>query len=326
MKNLFNYGFLTGILFGLIACAVPADSNSGVELTHQPEKNRVHVTVDGKQFTNYIYNRSYKKHLRPVLYPVHGPDGVRMVRHYPIRKGVSGESKDHDHHTSLWYAHGKINGHSYWQDPRFKVEHEKFLKIDGRQIKTRNTWHGPPGVDCHDTRTLTFRTVPGGRAIDYVITLHADEGPLKIGDTKEGTMGIRTHPNLRIDRGAHAVNSNGTTGKPIWGESAKWVHYSDRIDGTNVGVALFDHPSNPRYPTTWHARHYGLITANPFGYSFFKGEGHNGSMTVEAGDSVTFRYRFLFIRGDHDAANIPERFEQWTNVSFSADAGSENGN
>ena len=36
-----------------------------------------------------------------------------------------------------------------------------------------------------------------------------------------------------------------------------------RLSG--AGVAIFDHPSNPQHPTTWHARQYGLIAANPFG-------------------------------------------------------------
>ena len=79
-----------------------------------------------------------------------------------------------------------------------------------------------------------------------------------------------------------------------------------------MGVAIFDHPSNPRHPTWWHARTYGLITANPFGLHNFERKGRGaGNMTIEAGKSVTFRYRFLFHSGDVKEAKIAERYEQF---------------
>ena len=65
-----------------------------------------------------------------------------------------------------------------------------------------------------------------------------------------------------------ALNSNGTSGKSIWGESAKWVYYWGTINDKAVGIAIFDHPSNLRHPTAWHAREYGLVAANPFGLHY----------------------------------------------------------
>ncbi len=297
-------GFVSLVLFtGSIA-----QSQSDVELVPQHDQNRIQVRIDGELFTNYIVD----EYPLPILYPIYGPDGLRMNRQYPMKEGVQGESSDHPHHKSLMYTHGKMNGVDFWHQGGAKTVHSDVLDIGDNYLKTRNRWVDEDGTKIlTDTRKITFRSVPKGRAIDYEITLHASEGDLNIGDTKEGTMGFRTHPNLRIDKGAHAINSNGTEGKPVWGESAKWVHYSDKIDGKKVGVAIFDHPTNPRHPTTWHARDYGLISANPFGYSHYKGNKHNGSMTVQEGGEVTFSYRFLFIRGDHEDANIKQRYRRY---------------
>jgi len=102
------------------------------------------------------------------------------------------------------------------------------------------------------------------------------------------------------------LNSNGLTGaKAIWGKQAKWVDYSTTREGRKVGVAIFDHPSNPRHPTYWHARPYGLNAANPFGVSdFTKDKSRDGSLTIPAGGKTTFRYRVVLHDGDSAQANV----------------------
>ena len=145
--------------------------------------------------------------------------------------------------------------------------HAEFLELasgDRGVIKTRNKWVSPEGeVVCTDTRTITIHTLHGSRAVDYDITIHASEGKITFGDTKEGTMGIRTHPNLRLKndprRGVttangKSVNSEGVRDGKMWGQRARWVDYWGKIEGHAVGVAILEHPGNPRSPTWWHAR------------------------------------------------------------------------
>ena len=55
----------------------------------------------------------------------------------------------------------------------------------------------------------------------------------------------------------------------VWGKRSNWVDYSADLDGEKLGVAMFDHPGNPRHPTYWHARDYGLFALNPFGSNAF---------------------------------------------------------
>ena len=279
---------------------------------------KIEVKLGGEKFTEY----RYKGFAKPILYPVIGPGGVTMTRNYPIVKGVKGEAEDHPHHTSLWYTHGSVNGHDFWAvgKGRGKIVQVGTAKaVSGKTrgvITTQNKWVSADGkVQCTDERTIAFMAVKGGRAIDYQITIKASNGEVTFGDTKEGTMGIRTNPVLRVDRkrGSPAkgkcVNSEGVKGGSVWGKRAKWVDYWAPVNGKTVGVAIFDHPSNPRHPTWWHARTYGLITANPFGvHNFERKPKGTGDMKIEAGRSVTFRYRFLFHEGDVKEAKIAERY------------------
>jgi len=145
--------------------------------------------------------------------------------------------------------------------------------------------------------------------------IHASNGDVTFGDSKEGLMGIRTHPALRLKgkvAKGMAVNSAGDKGKSLWGKKAAWVSYWGPINGKTYGVSIFDHPKNLRHPTTWHARDYGLIAANPFGLHHFQKKPKGaGDYTIKNGEDQTFHYLFVLHRGDVKEAKIAERFKAW---------------
>ena len=97
-----------------------------------------------------------------------------------------------------------------------------------------------------------------------------------------------------------------------WGKRAPWCDYSGVVGGHTVGIAIFDHPSNFRYPTYWHVRNYGLMTANPFALSYFlPDEGIDGAHTLPAGESMAFRYALLVHAGDASAGGVSDRYQDW---------------
>jgi hypothetical protein len=79
------------------------------------------------------------------------------------------------------------------------------------------------------------------------------------------------------------------------------------------GLAIFDHPSNLRYPTSWHVRKYGLFGANCFGYSYFREKEYNkdlpenGDYTIKKGDTLTFHYRMYIHSGNVKDAQVGEQ-------------------
>jgi hypothetical protein len=109
------------------------------------------------------------------------------------------------------------------------------------------------------------------------------------------------------------LNSEGGVGESeIWGKRANWVDYSGTVQGRKLGIAIFDHPSNPKHPTYWHAREYGLFAVNPFGeHDFYNDPKRDGSITIPAGSSLTFRYR-VFIHNDAAAeAKVAEAYARY---------------
>ncbi|NUQ62365.1 MAG: PmoA family protein [Pirellulales bacterium] len=289
-----------------------------------PLEDRYRVSIGGELFTEYVF-RGYEK---PILYPIIGPHGIGMTRNYPMKGDVRGEAHDHPHHKSMWFAHRPINGYDMWSTfpDAGKCVHHRLLKLESGaergMLQTANYWIAHDGkLLFTDTRTLRFLAIGAARAIDWEITIHASQGEVVFGDSKEGTMAIRTHPNLQLDndpaRGVttangQALNSEGATGKEVWGKRADWIDYWAKIGGHTVGIAIFDHPANPRHPTHWMARGYGYIGANPFGLNAFEGKPlGTGDMKIPAGQNVTFRYRFLFHEGDPQQADLAGAYRAW---------------
>lgn len=276
------------------------------------------VSVNDKLFTRYVYKDA--KRAKPILYPVVGPLGQSLTRKYPIEDAAEGEAKDHPHHASLWYTHGEVNGVDFWAvgKGKGKIVHQDFLSMDASSFTALNLWQNAEGKTLlQDQRKLSFHAPnEQDRAIDIAITLKAAVDDVTFGDTKEGSMGIRMAPQFRLKgevaKGS-ALNSEGIVGKAVWGKRASWVSYWAPLEEKEVGISIFDHPSNPRHPTWWHARDYGLVAANPFGLRHFEGKPKGaGNMVLKKGEEVTFRYRFLFHVGNPKDAEISSRYLEWS--------------
>jgi hypothetical protein len=312
------------VLFVCVSCATStkpksADySKKGVQITQIPD--RVRVDINGQLFTEYLF----KDVPRPYCYPVIGPGQTRMTRDWPMQSPPD-EEHDHPHHRSLWFAHGAVNGRDFWSEERNygKIVHDRFEAVESGDkvgiISARNNWVARDGtVVCTDKQTLRFYTPANANELvmDFEETLYASNGPLTLGDTKEGTMAIRLAETMRLKGKVghgHIVESTGVRDDATWGKRADWCDYYGPVDGKIVGVGFFDHPSNPRHPTWWHVRDYGLFAANPFGQHDFEGlqDKQAGNLTVPAGQSVTFRYRFYFHTGNEVQAKVAERYQEY---------------
>jgi len=304
----------------LVSAADKDAGKSGVQITQLPD--RLKIELNGQLFTEYLYTNVVK----PYYYPLIGPGGVHMTRNWPMQS-PPGEEHDHPHHRSLWLGHFLVNGYDFWsQGKEFgTIVHEKFDEIkSGKEsgtIKSRNKWLGPKGsVVCTDERTFRVYApdATDSRMYDFDIIIHASNGELTFGDNKDGMMAIRLAETMRLKGGdGHIINSEGQRDGDTWGKRANWCDYYGTAEGKLVGVAFFDHPQNPRHPTWWHVRDYGLFAANPFGrHDFEKLEDKTaGNLKVPDGQSITFRYRMILHPGDEKAAKVAEKYETYAKSS-----------
>lgn len=311
---------------GLAAVAVIATScfralaAEGVQIIAQ--QDQLVVEINGELFTKYNFQGAPHVYFYPVL----GPGGVSMTRDYPMVPNSEGEAHDHPHHRSLWYSHGDVNKVDFWSEgaKAGKILHDKFLEVksgaDFGAIKSENKWVAPNGeVVCRTEQTVRIYSRPKNeRLMDFDVTIKAGDKAVVFGDTKEGSFGIRIAESMRLTQPKNAagrgriVQDTGVADGQTWGKRAAWCDYYGPVKDKTVGIAIFDHPQNPRHPTHWHVRDYGLFAVNPFGiHDFEKKPAGTGDFTIEAGKSATFRYRVYIHEGDEKQARLAERYKEY---------------
>jgi hypothetical protein len=277
----------------------------------------INVDVGGERFTRYHYLPE-EAPARPYFYPALAHAGVPVTRNYPMAD-VEGESKDHPHHRSLWVAHGDVNGTDNWSEEKGhgRTEH---LAFEGRfsgpvagGFREVNRWVTAAGEPLlSETRDVRIYAAEGPeRILDLTLRFTPVAGDVTFGDTKEGGLiSVRVATSMDGDKGGTIHNSEGGIGeKRTWGKTAAWCDYYGPSQGRVYGIALMDHPSNPRYPTYWHVRDYGLMTANPFGHSYYYNDkGRNGSLVLPAGKTTQWKFRLVAHPGTTEEARIAERY------------------
>ena len=291
-------------------------ASADVDVKIADDTGVVAVKLNGSLFTEY----HYKDAARPYFYPLIAPTGDNITRHWPMKQINSDDETDHPHQRSLWYTHGDVNGHDFWTEGRGPVIVQTRVDVtsgkDKGTILCENEWRAKDGkVICTDVRKHTITTSGESRIVDFEITIKASHGAVTLGDTKEGSMAFRVAPTLNLKgktaRG-HIQNSEGVTDADAWGKRANWCDYYGPLNDKMVGITLMDHPDNPRHPTWWHARDYGLCAANPFGISVFeKKPAKTGDMEIKNGASVAFKYRVLVHKGSTENAGIEKEYQRY---------------
>lgn len=311
------------------------DASPRVSFEEDAANKFVDVKIDGKLFTTFRWQDNVTK---PILYPIYSSGGTEVTRGFPINP-KAGERADHPHQIGLWLTYGNVNGTDFWgngsQGLGTKnsnggvIRHQKIDQMsEGASegiLMTSEHWVDSAGIEVLKEQTeFHFLAEDSVQIIDRITTLSASAGDdVILPDTKEGMFGIRVARQLELpaqgemtlysadghpekveaannkDISGNYRSSEGISGLEVWGTRARWMDLSGNIDGRKISLVICDHPDNPSYPTWWHARGYGLFSANPLGAKDFTRDQEAVDFSIQSGASVTFRYRVVISSGFH---------------------------
>ena len=284
----------------------------------QTTATQITVHVNGKLFTALQKGADANK---PYFWPLNTASGKRVVRSFPM-EAVPGEPSDHPHQRGLWIGGEHVSGLNIWEiDPADPARH--IGKIQFKDVlETHNgsqsggftvsaQWvdeEGKPMID--ETLVVTVYAEPASsRIMDVSLNLKA----VKLAtfeDARDGIIGFRLAPPFDEKFGGTVVSAKGLHGADhIEGSHSDWVDWQATLDGERVGIAFMSHPSNLHSPTTWRAKDFGLLFANPFAQRFYDRSLPDGSVSMQPGDELHFRYRFLI----HPVgADIAAAYQEYT--------------
>ncbi len=311
---------------------VQKDQGSKITFVENNVDKKIDVMIDGKLFTTYRWPDNVCK---PVLFPILTSAGTEITRGFPMEP-KTGERADHPHQIGMWLTYGNVDSFDFWgngskglgtkNDNGGVIKHlsvDKISEGEGLFI-TSESWVDPAGKELLKENTeYQFMAEGQTRIIDRITTLTAGENDVSMPDTKEGMFGIRVARQLELPAegsitlygadghptkveamsndgiSGNYLSSEGATGLEVWGTRAKWMDLYGNIGDEKISLVICDHPKNQSYPTYWHARGYGLFSANPFGAKDFTDGKEELNFSVPAGESTTFRYRVIISSRSH---------------------------
>jgi hypothetical protein len=322
----------TAVLGGILAVAgalVAAERSMTVTVE---DHQRYCIKLGNEEVTKCYTSAEWAK---PFLFPLLPPNNAAVTRSWPI-ESTSINSIDHIHQKSAWFAHGEVTLEVGAIPPRpidFWAEAPGHGVIvvkkpeqcgPGQPLVLECEWRGSDGKQIlAERRTLSVYAVEGGRLVVFRTDLRAAFGAVVFGDTKEGAFAVRVHDQLRVgDKGKSnsksvITNADGKEGeKGCWGRLSDWCDYSGEIDGKQVGIAVFDDPSN-RPRSCWHVRDYGLMAGNPFGRSkagFPAMHGRSDVVRLKYDEHLSLRYGIFLHVGNSTAGRVAAAYSEFVRL------------
>jgi Methane oxygenase PmoA len=192
-KKLTHFLFLV-LVFGSARVLV---FGSGEPVDVNQNGYQIEMLIGGRPFTTYYFDPAVAK---PYLFPLRSAQGTVVTRGFPMLTNIAGEDRDEPHQRAIYFAHGSINGFDFWGEAEFPKWSNHSPRTFGRTVfrKLDQIVGGPdsgtlrvtfdlvkPGGEtiAEETQAYTFSGDEHSRTIDCEFTIHANDGPVEIGDT-----------------------------------------------------------------------------------------------------------------------------------------------
>ncbi len=267
------------------------------------------IAVAAQPGKQSVATLDYASAPKPYFHPVTTPSGASMTLVEPF---------DHLWHRGLWFTFKFVDGQNFWEErdgygsqhvagtPR--VSHPD---VATTVIDLDLDWiaSGQAAPLISEQRRFSIRLTGDATQIDLATTLRPtrdvtlDRTPYTTWGGYGGVAFRATslwHPTQRT------IGDHVTDGF-LLGETAPWCDVSGPIDGgadRSAGVAILDHPSNPRHPTPWYT---GSGAGNFLNAAILFHE----PMPLGAGEALSLRYRILVHDGMWQVADVRRQFERY---------------
>jgi hypothetical protein len=292
-------------------------------LQRDDQSGQLSASVDGREVLTYQYSPQYAL---PHYWPLRSPSGKLLTVQHP---------DPYPHHQSLWIADkiktsagDEVDFYHYWKnyknrdDPtagfRHFIRHLDFVALEANgataNVQTKLQWvinETTPVVE--ESRSLWLIGLSDG---EYLLDLAWELKPAAASVTFTSDAVhyawpyVRVHPQFSGQNGGVITNDRGNQGQSATdGKVARWIDYSNTVDGKTEGLAIFQCPDDA--PHKWLTREYGCF--GPRRPDDLSGTG----FTLKSSESLTGRVGILVHRGNVSSGRVADRYRQYHNGTLS---------
>jgi hypothetical protein len=311
------------VLLFICLCAAlaagPLTVSPEIELRRNDKAGQLQVLIDGQEILVYQY--IYWLDL-PHYWPLNSPSGKNMLIQ---------QTEPYPHHRSFWFADtvrldgerevstynalysGRKTGETSYGPPfRDRIRHLDFTRCEAKGnralIEARLVWEMDGSCPVlEEQRHLVVHALGRGEyLLDITFHLTAAHGDVQFvsDDVHYAWPYLRLHPIFSGENGGTIIADSGATSQEATNmRVARWIDYSNTIEGTTEGVAMFQWPDGQEH--RWLTREYGTfgprraddLSGNPF--------------TLKKGESIRQRVGILVHSGNVRTGRVAERYEQY---------------
>lgn len=257
--------------------------------------------IDDIESGRVVLQHNSRPGSRPYIHPLRGVDGQACLTedspwHHPWQHGIQ---------TGY---HG-VNGCDFWFDPgqnakatigTIESSAPEVLGEMPPKWSIEALWRHEDGTELlNEMQVWSLNCGSDVLFLDLVWTIKAIPD-VTIDQGSYGGFFIRMP--FRSDRGAKVVSSTGLRDDDTEQQSAAWVDLRMPVNRGDfqAGIALLDHPGNPRHPAHWRVDGQRGINPAPC---------IPGKITLEAAESMMHRYRLVLHDGTLGTDKIVELWQ-----------------
>ena len=315
-------GPIQSVAAATLLTLVPALLAAGTaEMTWQQEPGQS-IALVGPQGCIWQFNYGPQA-TKPYFHPVATSTGVVLTASQPA---------DHPWHYGLWFCWKYINGVNYWEESR--IDGKAAGRTEWRDVRIETDDDGSARIEMK----LTYRPADGEIVLEeerLVQISSANPKSYYLDWQSKFTVGAE---DVILDRTPFSQEPGGQAwggyaglsvrfsetlarrrvtsmdGPVVFDRTSRYRGSSPACDysgevgeitsGGGGGIAILDHPRNPRHPTPWYAIRSNMSYLNAALLT-------HASLEIKARESLTLRYRVIVHPGCWDQDTLQTEHERY---------------
>ncbi len=300
------------IVLGSLTLSAIADSvPAGQPMRAIVDANSVLVKAGDVEIAEYRYG---DVPFKPYVKRLFTPNGLNVLLDAP---------HDHLHHHALMFAVG-VDGVNFWEEmpAAGRQKHVRFAELADELphvgFMDRLDWVDPSGERLlAEQRAIVVSrpVVPRVTMLTWESRVSVPTGKGAVTLTGAHYFGLGMRFIRAMDANGQFRNADDKPGVVFRGEErlirSNWCAYTAGVDGDDVTVAMFGHPSNPRHPTMW------FTMTEPFAYLSATLGLHEGPLELVEGSRLDLRYAVVLWDRRAQVDEIDAIYRQWVSTHTS---------